>query len=264
MTSTLDRTHHARSAREWAEIQERMLVPLYEAVYERVETGPQSRVLGLGCGTGLALLLAARRGATVVGLDGDEARLDLARSRLKPEPQRGSHPWRVELVRGGPERVPAQERPFTLVTAFGRRPKVEDLVAAAALSRPGSPVVLADWGPAERCAATTALRVGTRLAEPVRADPTGWRPSGRDDLEELARRAGLRLDGSGRVSCPFGYTDLDNAVRGLLSTGLFHAAVRATDQGQVAKELAEALQPHLRPDGSVWLPNLFRYVIARS
>ncbi|KIX78478.1 methyltransferase type 11, partial [Streptomyces sp. MBRL 10] len=50
-------------ARDWAEIQERMLVPLYEAVYERLEVGPGDRLLDLGCGAGLALLLAAARGA---------------------------------------------------------------------------------------------------------------------------------------------------------------------------------------------------------
>ncbi len=44
-------------ARDWAEIQERMLVPLYEAVYDRLEVGPGDRLLGLDCGAGLALLL---------------------------------------------------------------------------------------------------------------------------------------------------------------------------------------------------------------
>ncbi|HCA86411.1 MAG TPA: SAM-dependent methyltransferase, partial [Streptomyces sp.] len=35
-----------------------MLVPLYEAVYARLETGAGQRVLGLRCGSGLALLMA--------------------------------------------------------------------------------------------------------------------------------------------------------------------------------------------------------------
>src|SRR5690606_16965627 len=41
---------HAR-ARDWSEIQERMLVPLYEAVHERLDVGPATRLLGLGCGS---------------------------------------------------------------------------------------------------------------------------------------------------------------------------------------------------------------------
>jgi hypothetical protein len=37
----------------------------------------------------------------------------------------------------------------------------------------------------------------------------------------------------------------------------------ATDQAQVDKELTEALHPHQRRDGTVWMPNVFRYLIAR-
>jgi hypothetical protein len=38
----------------------------------------------------------------------------------------------------------------------------------------------------------------------------------------------------------------------------------ATDQVQVDKELTEALHPHQRQDGTVWMPNVFRYLIART
>lgn len=79
MTPTLV-PHHP--ARDWAEIQERMLAPLYEAVYDRLGVGAGTRVLGLRCGSGLALLMAAARGARVADKDRDHARLELARERL--------------------------------------------------------------------------------------------------------------------------------------------------------------------------------------
>ncbi|MYV57196.1 SAM-dependent methyltransferase, partial [Streptomyces sp. SID3212] len=101
-----------------------------------------------------------------------------------------------------------------------------------------------------------------RLADRLRKG--GWRPAYRDDLEEVAARAGLKPDGSGRVSCPFGYADTESAVRGLMSTGVFDGAVGATDRRQVEKEIAEALHPHVRKDGTVWMPNVFRYLIART
>ncbi|MFE2678878.1 SAM-dependent methyltransferase, partial [Streptomyces hygroscopicus] len=145
------------------------------------------------------------------------------------------------------------------------------LTEAAALTSRGGAVVLAGWGPPERCATSAVLRVGARLADPVGSPgcpretppPAPWWPSGRDDLEELAARAGLRPDGSGRVACPFGYAGMDSAVRGLLSTGLFDAAERATDPTQVRKEITEALHPYQRADGTVWMPNVFRYLVAR-
>ncbi|RVU22580.1 SAM-dependent methyltransferase [Streptomyces antnestii] len=299
MTPTLVRRHRSHAgrvpsvdrcarARDWAEIQERMLVPLYEAVYERLEVGGAAgtRLLGLGCGSGLALLMAAARGAAVTGVEAAAPeRLALARERLQGESLQSeslqgdrADAWGTRarggarLVEGDPaDAVGPGDPPFDLITAFqpvgGTAGDSEGLCAllesAAPLAERGAPVVLAGWGPPERCATSSVLRVATKLADPLRGAGS-WRPALRDDLEEITHRAGLRPDGSGRVACPFGYADMDSAVRGLLSTGLFDAAIGATDPAQVEKEMTEALHPHQRRDGTVWMPNVFRYVIART
>ncbi|MET8297754.1 MULTISPECIES: methyltransferase type 11 [unclassified Streptomyces] len=223
-------------ARDWAEIQERMLVPLYEAVYDRLEVGPGIRLLGLGCGAGLPLLLAAGRGAAATGVEADPARRALARERL------------LEVVAAPP--VPAA-RPYDVLLAFDPGPGV--LAAALPAVRRGGAVVLAGWGPAERCTVPAVLGGGPVVR----------------DLDAVAEDAGLVPDGSGRVFCPFGYADTDSAVRGLLSTGMYPVAGTAAGHGGAAdlalaeKELAEALHPYERADGAVWLPNILRYVIAR-
>ncbi|MDT0609503.1 SAM-dependent methyltransferase [Streptomyces lancefieldiae] len=286
MTPTLVRQHSSHAgatprvdlrarARDWSEIQERMLVPLYEAVYERLDVDGGTRMLGLGCGSGLALLMAAARGAVVTGVDSRcPEHLALARRRLLPEVPAAWDTRACEdarIVEGSPRdaRDPSRSA-FTLVTAFDpigclagdAEGLGESLAEAMPLAGRGAAVVLAGWGPPERCATTAVLRVATKLADPMRGAGS-WRPALRDDLEEVAQRAGLRPDGSGRVACPFGYADAESAVRGLLSTGLFDAAIAATDREQVDKELTEALHPHQRPDGTVWMPNVFRYLIAR-
>jgi hypothetical protein len=94
---------------------------------------------------------------------------------------------------------------------------------------------------------------GARVPDPL--DPVG-------DPEALAAAAGLRLIGRGHTDCPFGYADLDSAVRGLLSTGWYDAAVGFGGELPVAKELAEALHSFTRSDGSVWLPVGARFVLA--
>ncbi|MFF1441497.1 class I SAM-dependent methyltransferase [Streptomyces sp. NPDC058295] len=268
-------------ARDWSEIQERMLVPLYEAVYERLDVGPGTRLLALGCGSGLALLMAASRGAAALtGVEPSAPeRLALARERLLPK-EPGE---RAAGARGDgdgirlTDRLPKHTagpgtRAYDLVTAFepigclaGDADGLGGLLAATTpLAARGAPVVLVGWGPPERCATSAVLRIATKLAEPLRGSTVRLRPALRDDLEEVAGRAGLRPDGSGRVACPFGYADVESALKGLLSTGLFDAAVAATDQAQVDKELTEALHPYRRPDGTVWMPNVFRYLIART
>jgi hypothetical protein len=251
-----------------------MLVPLYEAVYERLEVGPGTRLLSLGCGSGLALVMAASRGAALTGVESfSPARLTLARERLLPrEGWRAQARAEIRLTDRLPtDRPGARTPPYTLVTAFepvGRVAGDTDepaalLAAAAPLARRGAPVVLVGWGPPERCATTAVLRVAATAADQDRGT-VRLRPALRDDLEDVARRAGLRPDGSGRVACPFGYADMDSALKGLLSTGLLDAAVAATDRTRVEKETAEALHPYLRPDGTVWMPNVFRYLIART
>ncbi|MFB7917891.1 class I SAM-dependent methyltransferase [Streptomyces sp. NPDC056061] len=288
MTPTLVR-HHSRAvaattgaaaaaadpatrARDWAEIQERMLAPLYEAVYERLEVGAGTRVLSLGCGSGLALVIAAARGARVTGVDTDPDRLALARIRMPAGPGGAGSPADAHrLLDGDPSAAaPVDGTPYDLITAFtpigcsdgDDERLVSALRAAVPLAARGSTVVLTGWGPPERCATVPVLRMGGRGsggAQQSRAG--GWRPSRRDDLEEVAFRAGLRPDGSGRVACPFDYPGLESAVRGLLSTRLFDTAVRATDPRRVAQEVVRALRPHRRPDGTVRMPNVFRYLL---
>jgi SAM-dependent methyltransferase len=283
MTSTLVQHRHDRPstesaspaqararARDWAEIQERMLVPLYEAVYERLEVGSGTRLLGLGCGSGLALLIASSRGARVTGVDSDPERLALARNRMTQDG--GARTPAAELLDGDASAAADPARPpYNLITAFqpigcaagDTEGLVPALKAAVGLSERGAAVVLAGWGPPERCATSGVLRVACRLTERLRTSG-GWRPPLRDDLEDVASQAGLKPDGSGRVACPFGYADMESAVRGLLSTGLYTAAIRATDQAQVEKEITEALHPYRRREGTVWMPNVFRYLIART
>ncbi|SES15741.1 hypothetical protein SAMN04487983_103345 [Streptomyces sp. yr375] len=312
MTSVLVRQHlpHAgpttradlgARARDWSEIQERMLVPLYEAVYERLDVGRGTRLLALGCGSGLALLMAAARGAALLtGVEtASPERLALARERLlpteegagdRPAPARegtgdGSDHGRIRLIHRPPKNTTdttdatdtadpadAETPAYDLVTAFepvgclaGDTDRLVGLLAASTpLAARGAAVVLVGWGPPERCATSAVLRVAAKLADPLRGGPARPRPARRDDLEEVAQRAGLKPAGSGRVACPFGYADVPSAVKGLLSTGLFDAAVTATDPAQVDKELTEALHPYRRPDGTVWMPNVFRYLIART
>ncbi|MDO0925525.1 class I SAM-dependent methyltransferase [Streptomyces sp. TG1A-8] len=282
MTPTLVREHLSHAdpvpprvdpcarARDWSEIQERMLVPLFETVYERLEVGRATRLLGLRCGSGLALLMAAARGAAVTGVDPSPERLALARERLLP-PGGTRARTGTRLVDGTPRDAAGAGTPaYTLVTVFEPVGCLADdseglgglLAGALPLAGHGAAVVLAGWGPPERCATASVLRVAAELADPLHG-ARRWRPPLRDDLEQVAQRAGLKPDGSGRVACPFGYADVDSAVRGLLSTGLFDAAIAAAGGRQVDKELAEALHPYRREGGTVWMPNVFRYLIAR-
>jgi cyclopropane fatty-acyl-phospholipid synthase-like methyltransferase len=50
-------------AEEWAELQEQTALPLYNHVFDALKVSSETRYLDDGCGSGLALSEAARRGA---------------------------------------------------------------------------------------------------------------------------------------------------------------------------------------------------------
>lgn len=59
------------------------LEPVAQAVVEMAAPLPRERVLDLACGTGNAALLAAARGASVIGVDSARRLLDVARERAR-------------------------------------------------------------------------------------------------------------------------------------------------------------------------------------
>jgi cyclopropane fatty-acyl-phospholipid synthase-like methyltransferase len=70
------------AAHDWAELQEPTGAPIYEAAFDALGVGNGTRLLDVGCGSGCALQLAAKRGATVSGFDASAALLVVAWSGL--------------------------------------------------------------------------------------------------------------------------------------------------------------------------------------
>jgi len=73
-------------ARDWSDYNEPMCTPFYQAVLDATRVGPGTRLLDVGCGGGFALLLAARRGAVVSGIDATAALVEIARERIPGAP----------------------------------------------------------------------------------------------------------------------------------------------------------------------------------
>ena len=101
---------------------------------DAVGAGGGTRLLDAGCGSGLALALAARRGAVVTGLDALAGLLAIARERL-PE---------ADLREGDLEELPYADDSFDAVTAFNAVQYASDPTAALReikrVAVPGAPV----------------------------------------------------------------------------------------------------------------------------
>jgi SAM-dependent methyltransferase len=244
--------------RAWADLAEAHNQPLFEAVLGAARVGRGTAVLDVGCGSGLTLALAARRGARPAGLDISTGLLGIARERLPG----------ADLREGDMESLPFGDASFDAVTGvnafqFAGDPR-RALREAARVARPGGRVVASLFAAPERSQGTVVHEAMSALIPPEQAgDHAPYALSAPGNLEDAMAGAGLRLVDSAEVMCQWRYASMDDAVRGLLCSAGGARASEAAGEQAVRAVLRRALAPFQDPaTRAVSLENTFRWVAA--
>ena len=245
--------------RAWADLAEAHNRPLFEAVLDAAGVSQGTRLLDVGCGSGLTLLLAAGRGAVPSGLDISPGLLDLARERL-PD---------ADLRAGDMEFLPFGDAAFDAVAGvnafqFAGDPR-RALREAARVVRPDGRVVASLFAAPERSQGTVVHEAMSALIPPGKAgDHAPYALSAPGNLEAAMADAGLRVTGSGEVVCFWRYASMDDAVLGLLCSAGGARAVQAAGEQAVRSVLQRALGQFQAPQtGVVTMRNTFRWVAGR-
>lgn len=246
-------------AKDWAEVQESTVAPLYAEVLRQAAIGAGTRLLDVGCGSGMFCQMAAQWGAHVSGLDATEPLLAIAQERLP----------RSDFRVGEMEAMPYADRQFDVVTGFNAfqyaGDRVQAVREAGRVTRPGGAVVLAVWGQASDCQAGAYLAaLGSLLPPPPPGTPGPWALSQAGALEALAGQAGLKPTEVVEVDCPWVYPDEATALRGLLSAGPAMRAINQAGEPAVRDAVAKALAPFRTAAGGYEMQNKFRYLIATA
>jgi SAM-dependent methyltransferase len=243
---------------DWAAVIEPLLRPIHVATVEALAPLSGLRLLDAGCGTGLALRLAAERGARVSGLDASAALLDMVRGQL-PD---------ADLRVGDIEDLPYDDATFDVVTAFNSIQYAADPKTAVAelarAARPGGRVAIEVWGEPARCEAEIFFARLKELAPPPPGTAAPLAVSEPGAVEGLLIAAGLEPYATGEADCPFSYRDLDAGWRGQSAAGPVQRVIQLAGEQAVREAFDEVHRPHRQPDGSYRQENVFRYVIARK
>lgn len=247
------------AAEDWAEYNEPTGAPLYEAGLDAIGVTDGTHLLDAGCGAGLALQLATKRGAVAAGFDASEGLLRVARTRV-PD---------ADLRQGDLEALPWDDATFDAVTAFNAIQYAADPVAALReirrVARADAPVVVASWGDPERCEARALIgALGALLPPPPPGGGGPFALATPGALEALVESAGLTARSAVDVETPFVWADHDVAVRAALSSGPAHAAIDQVGADAVTEAAATALGQFVQPDGSVCLANVMRFVLCTA
>jgi SAM-dependent methyltransferase len=242
----------------WADLAEAHNQPLFEAVLNAAGAGPGTRLLDVGCGSGLALVLARERGATTSGLDISPGLLAIARDRLPG----------ADLREGDMEELPFEDASFDATTGvnafqFAGDPR-HALREAARVTRPGGRVVASLFAAPERSQGTIAHEAMSALVPPGQAaDHAPYALSAPGNLEAALAGAGLRVADHREVVCPWRYPSMRDAVRGLLCSAGGARAAQAAGETAVRDVLQRVLAQFQDPaTQAVTLTNTFRWVAA--
>jgi SAM-dependent methyltransferase len=255
-SSTLQGDLWGAAARDWAELQEPLHAPVWEAMLDAAGIGRGTRLLDAGCGGGGASILAAERGAEISGLDASEALIAIASGRL-PEGD-----FRV----GDLEALPYDDNTFDAIVAASSVQYADDPIAALReLKRVCSPdgqFVICTWDRPEHCEQRVVFKA---VRENLPVPPAGGGPfalSAAGALESLVDQAGWKVKGGGDAACPFEYDDLETHWRAQRAGGPLQAAFRSVSEERLRAAVEKAIEPYLTPTGGVRLQNSFRYVTA--
>ncbi len=250
----------APGARDWADYNEPMCTPFYEAVLEAAGVGAGTSLLDVGCGGGFALLLAAGRGAVVSGIDATRQLADIASERV---------PGAAITVADLEDPLPFGASSFDVVTAFNSIQFANDpvgvLVNIRKVTKPGGLVGVVVWGPPQLCESAVMFTELGPLMPPAPPDgpkAIAWSEDGQ--LERLASAAGLEVVAVSDVANPLIYPDLATAVRTQLSSGPARAAITHSGLPAARGALTRAFAGSRKPDGTYRQENVFRYLIARA
>lgn len=246
-------------ARDFAEVMEGTLRPLYDSVLTRPEVANASSLLDVGCGAGLAVQVFAGTIANVAGIDASPAFIEIARERL---------PGRDFRV-GEMEALPYADHSFDVVTGFNSfqyaASPANALREASRVARAAGTVVIATWGLPEDCEAAGHLKaLGSLMPPPPPGAPGPFALSDEAKLKSLASEAGLTPLAVVDVSCPWRFPNQDTALRGMLSAGPAERAIRNSGMEQARNAVADAIAPYRKSSGEYILNNKFRYVVARA
>ena len=244
--------------RAWADLAEAHNRPLFEAVLDAAHVTEGTRLLDVGCGTGLTLVLAAGHGAVPAGLDVSPGLLGIAQERLPG----------ADLRVGDMECLPFGDASFDAVTGINAFQFAGDphraLAEAARVLRPGGRVVASLFAAPERSQGTVAHGAMSALIPPASTgDHAPYALSAPGNLEAALAHAGLRIAGEGEVVCDWRYASMDDAIRGLLCSAGGTRAAEAAGPQAVRDVLTQVLTQFRDPaTGVVTMRNTFRWVAA--
>lgn len=244
-------------AKDWAELQEPLSIPLYASILSNIQMNamPMS-LLDIGCGSAVLCKMAYNKGFKVTGLDSARGMLEEAEKRM---PQ-GSF-YEADM-----EALPFEDETFDVVTGVTSFHIASDqakaIREAARVLKKGGQFFHAIWGPPQENGTSAMLGALKHIMPPPKGpSPTGplWEEG---KLEKFLSDNGLKPEGRYKERFSWDYKDEEHVLRANLAAVMSWKEIGEWGEENTRKALSESLQPFRKEDGSYSITNTFIYVKA--
>ena len=242
-------------ATDWAYLFEPYARPANDVLLDRLAVGAGTRLLDVACGSGLAANAAARRGATVSGLDAASALIDIAMARTP------AADFRV----GDMFDLPFTDRSFDVVTSFNGIWNGCDgalLEARRVLTESGR-LGLTYWGAYERMGLLPYFGAVIQHSPASHQAATTRLGETAEVAEAMLATAGFELTDRGTVEVVNEWPDVDTAVRALAAAGPSIPAIHAIGRDAFCQALRGIVATWHDPRLGVRVSSEFGWVTAR-
>lgn len=247
----------AHAAIDWAYRFEPHSRDAIEHLFAQMPIGPTTNMLDMACGSGYALGLAERRGATTAGIDASAGLIDIARRRAP-----GS-----ELVAGSMFDLPWEAESFDAVTSFngiwgGCDQAIEE---AWRVLRPGGTIGITFWGPGYALDLRDYFIVVGTTAPGVAEELKGLASIGAPGVcEAMLESAGFSVVERGETTAVVEAINADDIWRTLRSPGAVLPSLEHVGEAELRRQVLAAIEPFRADDGSYRLVNEVTHVIGRK
>jgi SAM-dependent methyltransferase len=228
-----------RRAADFATLSEPANCREYVALHHLLGVDTGDRLLDIACGSGLAVELAALRGAICAGIDASARLVAVARDR-SPE---------ADVRVGDMHALPWPEATFDVVTSFrgiwGTTPAALDEVHRVLV--PGGRVGMTVWGHIKASPGAWALAPFQLADAPAVANQAAMVALGRPGVgEELLAAVGFT--DVRRIDVPFAweFADPESYARALASTGPAYEAIRIVGEAAFQQAAVDTAVQHVR------------------